>query len=37
MGSHDYTQLARQFGATVVNEMSSSVTHVVAVRVFSIS
>jgi RNA polymerase II subunit A C-terminal domain phosphatase len=33
IGSHDYTQLARQFGATVVNEMSSSVTHVVAVRV----
>jgi RNA polymerase II subunit A-like phosphatase len=33
IGSHDHTQLARQFGATVVNEMSSSVTHVVAVRV----
>ena len=31
--THDYTQLARQFGAEVVNELSRSVTHVVAIRV----
>jgi len=33
-GRHDYTQLARQFGAEVVNELSGSVTHIVAVRVY---
>lgn len=31
---HDYTQLARQFGAEVVNELSGSVTHIVAIRVY---